>query len=226
MKQMISNCAGIALTLSMTGFSTSVMAQSSAAATFGKAPSGMMTRDELRTCMNLQRTIDAKAKAMDQDNAKMQADKDNITASTSELETLRTDLAKQRDDFTRADNTVRENTKKLQAWNKELHQIAASPNSASQEKKKQVENDYANLSKDNKQVMAQRDTTYKTYSLGAKQFNIKATSLEKQVSGWNAQDKQFTTEVNTLAKMRTDYASACTNRPFLEADRAAVKAGK
>ena len=84
----------------------------------------------------------------------------------------------------------------------------------------------SDLSAQNKKVMAERDDIYKKYTEGAKQYNAKAASLEKQVRDWTGQNKKFDSEAAALVKMRTDYASGCTNRPFLEADRAAVKAGQ
>ena len=189
-------------------------------------PGSMMTRDELRNCFKLEKTIDTKAKTADQTGVKLQADKDGITATTADLDALRETLGKQREGLVTSDTRVRDNAKKLQGWNQELHRIAAAPDSVPVATRKKIEADYASLSAENKKVMAERDDLYKKYTEGAKQYNAKATSLEKQVKDWTGQNKKFNDDAAALVKMRSDYAAGCTNRPFLEADRAAVKAGQ
>lgn len=189
-------------------------------------PSGMMTRDELRNCFKLEKTIDSQAKAADQTGTKLQSEKDGITATTADLDALRDELGKQREALGASDGKVRENANKLQGWNQELHRIAAAPDSVPVATRKKIEADYADLSKQNKTLMAERDTIYKKYTEGAKKYNANAATLEKQIKDWTAKNKKFNDDAAALVKMRTDYASGCTNRPFLEADRAAVKAGQ
>ena len=186
----------------------------------------MMTRDELRNCFKLEKTIDNRSKASDQTGTKLQSEKDGITATTADLDNLRVELGNQREALTASDSKVRENAKKLQGWNQELHRIAAAPDSVPAATRKKIESDYADLSTTNKKVMAERDAIYKKYTEGAKKYNQNAASLEKQIKDWTAQNKKFNDDTASLVKMRSDYASACTNRPFLEADRAAVRAGQ
>lgn len=190
------------------------------------ASKGMMTRDELRACMQLQEKIRDRSAAIDAAKPAMETERQRIEPAKAELAALRAEVEAKKDQVKKADDAVREFSAVIDQWNADVKEAEESPMKSAERRKKELQSQQPGLVARNKELLKSREDKFKEYEVAIAQFNERGKVLEGDILGWNQRNKKLADEADSVSELRDDYGADCSGRRFREEDEAAIKQGK
>lgn len=207
---------------------SSALAQTAAvkAADQQGAANRLMTRDELRACMNLQDEIKAKAVAVQATQKIMAQEKQELTPARDGLKPLRDDVEKYSNLFKKTDADVRDHAKRIDQWNAEMKEVEESSMRSAEQRKKQLQKEQPGLVARNNELIAAREQQYKLYEAAVERFNTRGKGLEASVQDWNERNERLADDADKVLDLREKYAQECSRRRFREEDEQAIRQGK
>jgi chromosome segregation ATPase len=196
------------------------------------APSGtsrLLTRDELRACLNQRdaltkrlNELDAARAALDTERVAIQQERAAVTAEREAMVGMRDAVA--------ALNAKTEAFKRdVDAWNADVKQFnesrPTSPAVAQQRQKDLNERGtalqarQASLETERKDLLARGDEAVKA-------FNAKVEAAERKVADWNERNKKLNADVDATQQERKTWVTECGERRYREDDEKAILSGR
>ena len=224
-------CIFLAATASLVAAQTAPVKPSAKPAdkTLGGKPAGsgkLMTRDELRTCLKRLddvnqsgRSVEAQRPSLDRQREELRASGETLKADRAEVERL---LAAVREWEVR----VRAHAVDIEAFNKRSASLTELPRGEQQKITEELKLERERLQKVRDALSVDEAKVVPAYQSTTKSYNDRAVARDAEVNDWNARN---TASVDAAAKQQESRAlwlNECANRPYLEDDEKAVKAGK
>jgi hypothetical protein len=181
----------------------------------GRGGGPILTRDELRACMNQQASIrtrladiDAQREQLDKDKQAIAADQDSIRAEHAAIKAFQQEVA----DF----------NARMKAFN------AKPPEGDEGEKLRQQLKAEQEELKNEEQALQAKKTELKSNDQAGrvKAFNDKATALGARIDDWNERNKAWNERAKAIDDERSGWVTACADRRYREDDEIAIKNGK
>jgi len=200
-----------------------------AAKTLGGKTAGsgkVMTREELRSCMKRLEDVNAQAKAieaqrpsLDREREALKIDGEALTAERAEVDRL---LSVVREWETR----MRAHAVEIETFNKRSTAAKDAPRKDQEKMIEALNGDRERLQKTRDALTAEQARVVPAYQASVKSYNERAAPRDAKVADWNERNNAA---VDASVKQQEDRAlwlNECANRPYLEDDETAIKAGK
>ncbi len=194
----------------------------------GKAPAGgkLMTRDELRNCLGRLddfnarvKDIEAQGQALERERLELKAAGDGLLAEHANLERQ---LAVVRE----WESRMRAYAVDVESFNRRNVEAQAAPRIQQEKLAKDLTTERDRLEMVRATLAADEARLVLPYKSAATSYNERALARDAKGADWNARNAA---SVDASVKQQEDRAlwlKECANRPYLEDDEAAIKAGK
>jgi chromosome segregation ATPase len=194
----------------------------------GKAPSGgkLMTRDELRSCLKRLEEVNARIKEIDAQRQLLDRERSELSTAGDVLLAERANLDRQLTAVREWEARARAQAVEVENFNKRSAEMQAAPRSQQEKLAKELATDRERLEKSRDTLAADEARLVPSYRAAAATYNERALARDARVTDWNARNGAT---VDASVKQQEDRAlwlNECANRPYLEDDETAIKAGK
>lgn len=193
----------------------------------GKAASGkLLTRDELRVCLQRLDTINTGSKDLEQRRIALDAEKAEIgkggESLKAELAEVNVKLAAVREWEGRSATHGSE----VEAYNKRMKALDEMTRNQRESALVELNAERERLTKARAVIDADVARVLPVYQDAAKAYNQKALARDALIVSWNERNKALNDDALKFDEERQSWLGECANRPYREDDEIAIKAGK
>jgi DNA repair exonuclease SbcCD ATPase subunit len=201
--------------------------------TFGAGKPGgkLLTRDELRACMALQKQMQTQASDLEAQKAPLQQEKVALQQAGDALAADREALERNRQ-ATAAPFQAKADAhgQRIEAFNKKSAELAALEKQGSLGKSEklrgQLETEQSELRKNEEALRAEMDALNKTNADAASAMNARVAEHEQKVRAWNQRNDALTASIESHRTSDDRWASQCSDRRYDELDEIAIRQGR
>jgi chromosome segregation ATPase len=194
----------------------------------GKAPAGgkLMTRDELRTCLKRLDEIKQSGKDIEAQRPALDRERDELKASGEVLKAERAEVDRLLASVRAWETKMRAHAVEVESFNKRSAAVKDAPSDDQEKLVEELKRERDQLQKSRDALAAEEVSVVPVYKATTKAYNERAVARDAKVTDWN---KRNTAAVDASMKQQEAHAlwlNECANRPYLEDDELAIKAGK
>lgn len=197
--------------------------------TLGGATAGsgkLMTREELRTCLKRLDEVNQSAKDLEALRPQLDRERDELKASGEAVKTERADLDRQLAVVREWEGRVRAHSADIEAYNKRNAAASEAPRNQAEKLSEELKAERDRLQKQRETLGADEAKLVAPYQANAKAHNERAAARDAKVVDWNARNVAAVDASIKQQEGRALWLNECANRPYLEDDEIAIKAGK
>ena len=197
----------------------------------GKPGGKLLTRDELRACMALQKQMQTRASDLESQKAPLQQEKAALKQAGDALAADREALERNRQ-ATAAPFQAKADAhgQRIEAFNQKSAELAALEKLGSRGKseklRNQLETDQVELKKNEEALRAEMDALNKANADAVTAMNARIAEHEQKVRAWNERNDALTASIEAHRTSDDRWASQCADRRYDELDEIAIKQGK
>jgi chromosome segregation ATPase len=194
----------------------------------GSAAGGgkMMTRDELRSCLKRLDDLNQNAKALEAQRPGLDSERDELKAAGEALKTERAELDRQFQPVNEWQGKARAHTADVEAFNKRNAAVAQAPRNEQEQLVRELKLERDRLEKAREGLAAEEARIVPDYKALAAAHNEKVRARDARAIDWNARNAAVVDAAAKQQEARATWLGECGNRPYLEDDEKAIKAGK
>lgn len=194
----------------------------------GKPPAGgkLMTRDELRTCLKRLDDLNASIKDIEAHRLLLDRERAELTAAGDALLAERADVDRQVAGVREWESKMRAHAVDVEAYNKRNAEAQAATRIQQERMAKDLAADRERLEKTRETLAADEARLVPPFKAAATSYNERALARDVKVADWNARNAAAGDASVKQQEDRALWLNECANRPYLEDDEVAVKAGK
>ena len=194
----------------------------------GKAAGGgkLMTRDELRGCLKRLDEVNQAAKGIDSARPALDSERDALKASGEALRAERTELDRKLVAVREWEGRVRAHAVEIEAFNQRSAAVERAPRNQQEKLFEELKGDRERLLKTHEMMAADKAVLVPAYRESEKSYNEHAVVHDAKVSAWNQRKSAIDAQSVAQQEAHALWRNECFNRPYLEDDEMAVKAGK
>lgn len=194
----------------------------------GKAATGgkLMTREELRTCLKRLEEVNQAGKDVEAQRPPLDRERDELKASGEVLKVEAAQLQAQLAVIREWEVRVRAQGAEVEAFNKRSAALQDAPRNQQEKLAEELKADRERLEKQRLALGAEEAKLVPDYRAGTKAYNERVTTRDAKVTDWNARNAASVDAAAKQQEARALWLSECANRPYLEDDEKAIKAGK
>ena len=194
----------------------------------GKAPAGgkLMTRDELRTCLKRLDDVNQSGKDIEALRPQLDREREELRASGEALKTERAEVDRLLATVREWETRMRAHAVEIEDFNKRSAAVQEAPRNQQEKMVEDLKDDRERLQKAREALSADEAKLVPVYQSSAKTYNERATARDAKVADWNARNTAAVDASVKQQEARALWLNECANRPYLEDDEKAIKAGK
>jgi chromosome segregation ATPase len=194
----------------------------------GKTASGgkLMTRDELRICLKRLDEVNQAIKDVEALRPPLDRERDELKTSGEALKTERAELDRQLATVREWEAKTRTLAADVETFNKRSAAVADAPRKEQEKLTEELKVERERLTKVRTTLTTDEATLVPAYQNAAKAYNERATARDAKVEDWNRRNRAAIDAAQKQEEARALWLNECANRPYLEDDEKAVKAGK
>lgn len=194
----------------------------------GNAAGGgkLMTRDELRTCLKRLDDVNQGGKDIEALRPVLDRERDELKVSGEALKTERTAIDAQLVSVREWEGKMRAHAADIEAFNKRSAAVSEAPRNQQEKITAELTADRERLQKDREVLGADEARLVPVYRANAQAYNERAVARDAKVTDWNARNTAAVDASVKQQEARALWLNECANRPYLEDDEKAIKAGK
>lgn len=201
----------------------------SAGKTLGGSTAGsgkLMTRDELRTCLKRLDDLNKEVKDIETRRPLLDRERDELKASGELLKAERAELDRQLAAVREWENRIRAHRAEVESFNQRSAALQEAPRNQQEKLAEELKDDRERLQKAREALATEEATLVPAYQNTVKTYNERATLRDAKVADWNQRNGAAVDAAVKQQEARALWLNECANRPYLEDDEKAVKAGK
>ena len=197
--------------------------------TLGGKPTGsgkLMTRDELRTCLKRLADVNQSGRDVEAQRPALDREREELKTAGEVLKTERAEVDRLLGAVRDWEGRVRAHAVDIESFNKRSASVAELPRGEQQKVTDELAAERDRLQKVREALAVDEAKLVPVYQATTKAYNERAIARDTKVNDWNARN---TASVDAAAKQqegRALWLNECANRPYLEDDEKAIKAGK
>ena len=197
--------------------------------TLGGKPTGsgkLMTRDELRTCLKRLADVNQSGRDVEAQRPALDREREELKTAGEVLKTERAEVDRLLGAVRDWEGRVRGHAVDIESFNKRSASVAELPRGEQQKVTDELAAERDRLQKVREALAVDEAKLVPVYQATTKAYNERAIARDTKVNDWNARN---TASVDAAAKQqegRALWLNECANRPYLEDDEKAIKAGK
>jgi chromosome segregation ATPase len=194
----------------------------------GKTPAGgkLMTRDELRTCLKRLDDLNASIKDIEARRLLLDRERAELTAAGDALLAERADVDRQMAGVREWESKMRAHAVEVEAYNKRNAEALSATRIQQERMAKDLAADRERLEKTRETLAADEARLVAPFKAAATSYNERASARDAKVADWNTRNTAASDASVKQQEDRALWLNECANRPYLEDDEAAIKAGK
>ncbi len=228
--------ACIAVTASVWAQTTPKSAAKAASAAAGKTLSlgtgggggPLLTREELRACLNQEASIRSRRADLDTDRAALDKEKESITADRDAMSAERAPIDEVKQKVAELNARMKAYADQVKSWNERVSDFNTSPPSGAKGDKMRdaLNAEREDLQKQQKVLEADKAKLSEESQGKIRDYNVKASALEARVDDWNKRNRAWSETAKSLEAERSGWVTSCADRRYREDDEIAIKKGK
>ena len=194
----------------------------------GKAASGgkLMTRDELRSCLKRLDGVNQSGKTIEVQRPALDREREELTQSGEALKAERADVDRRLALVREWEARMRAHAAEIEGYNKRSVEVQEAPRNRQNAMVEALKVDRERLQKTRDTLAAEEALLVPAYQGSVKDFNEHASARDAKVADWNLRNAAALDAAIKHEETRALWLNECANRPYLEDDETAIKAGK
>jgi len=198
----------------------------------GKPGGKLLTRDELRACMQMQADMKSGGATLERDKAELQREKAALQQAGEALKAEKEALERSRQEVSAAfkakADAHAERIAEFNRKNAELTEIEKKENrgNRAERMRRDMEKEHKELKSADEALRTEMDALNRSNAEAATALNAKAAAHEQNVRNWNDRNDAFTTRVSDHRNVDDRWSSNCADRRYDELDEIAIKQGR
>jgi chromosome segregation ATPase len=199
------------------------------AGTATKAGSPILTRNELRACLNQEESLRVRLEAQDKGRVPLDDEKTAISTDQAALRADRAavdDVMKKGEEFKTRQSAY---VAKVNDWNTRVqahNEDKGARNNAYEQNSQRLTREKAELEKERTELVAEGERWNATMRPVVDAYNTKAKALDARVTAWNERNAKWNDTTRALESERQAWVGTCADRRYREDDEKAIRAGK
>lgn len=186
----------------------------------------LMTRDELRSCLKRLEGINQATKGIDAARPALDSERDALKVSGEVLKAERVALDLKLAAVREWEVRVRAHAVEIETFNQRSAAQQEVPRDQREKALQDLKGEREKLQKTREALAADEAVLVPAYRDSAKTYNERAVARDAKVVDWNQRNTAAADASATQQEARALWLNECANRPYLEDDEIAVKAGK
>lgn len=218
--------------LAATALALPAPAQTGATKSLGTAQGSgkLLTREQLRTCLDQQKTLGARKTTLQAERDKLDGERDQFERDEAALAADREAIDKLKasaEDLNRRSQAL---TQQIADYNERASKFQAQGASLSgpavERQQQALERDKAALDKRSKELDAERSSFQPKAEQLGKTYNERVDQRNRSADDWNARSAQFKRASQAFDADLQDWRGDCEGRPYREDDEKAILSGR
>ncbi|NBQ90205.1 MAG: hypothetical protein EBS47_04470 [Betaproteobacteria bacterium] len=188
----------------------------------------VMTRDELRVCLQRNDDLKVRAKELDDQAGVINAERPQIEQMLEGIRADRANLEGRAARIREFQPKMAAYAQKVEAFNKRMGELNGKERMTTSERRQldELRLQIPDLDAERKALNEERDRLLDGYEEGVKAFAGKAKAAEDRAADWNQRKTRHTQDTEDLTAASADWRRDCADRPYREDDEKAIRAGK
>jgi len=183
-------------------------------------------RDELRSCLKRLDAVNQDIKQLEAQRPQLDRERDELKAAAEVLKNERAELDRQLIPVREWENKVRAHSADIEAFNTRNDGLAQAPRNQQDKLIQELKVERERLEKVREGLAADEARLIPAYKASAAAHNERVTARDAKVTDWNARNAAAVDASAKQQDARALWLNECANRPYLEDDEKAIKAGK
>jgi predicted nucleic acid-binding Zn-ribbon protein len=195
----------------------------------GKSGSGkIMTREELRACMNRQQELAASKTALDTRTQALQVEREAVEKQTAEVKAEQDVLMGRKGDVDGLNARMAAFSAKAKDYRERRADFEAADRTGpgADRERRLLDKEADELNKEQNALNAERDRVVGGSEQSVAAFNARVEQQQRAAQAWNEKSKQLTADQEAYEDRRVEWLDECANRRYREDDEKAIRAGK
>ena len=200
-----------------------------AAKTLGGGTAGagkLMTRDELRSCMKRLDELNTSGKEIEAQRPLLDSERAELQKSGEALRAERAELDRRLAAVREWEGKLRVHSADVEAFNKRSAAMSELPRGQQDKLAEELKIERERLERSRGALSAEEAQLVPAYQTKATAHSERALARDAKVTAWNARNVAAVDASVKQEEARALWLSDCANRPYLEDDEKALKAGK
>lgn len=186
----------------------------------------LLSREELRSCLKRLDDLNVAAKDLDAQRPALDRERDELKAAGDTLKTERAEVDSRLATVREWEGRMRHHAGEIEVFNKRSAALQEAPRGQQEGLMAQLTADRERLQKAREALAAEEAGVVPAYQAQAKAYNERALVRDAKVTEWNARNAAAVDASVKQQESRALWLNECANRPYLEDDEKALKAGK
>ena len=186
----------------------------------------LMSREELRSCLKRLEGLNVAAKDLDAQRPVLDRERDELKIAGEALKAERAEVDNRLGAVREWEGRIRSHASEIEAFNKRSAAVQEAPRGQQESLMTQLNADRERLQKVRESLATEEAGLVPAYQSQAKAYNERALARDAKVNDWNARNATAVEASVKQQEARALWLNECANRPYLEDDEKAIKAGK
>lgn len=193
----------------------------------GSGSSGkLMSRDELRACLKRLDGLNLAVKELDAQRPALDRERDELKTAGDALRAERAEVDSRLAVVREWEGRMRSHASEIESFNQRSSAVQEAPRGQQEGLLAALNLDRERLQKVRQSLGAEEASLVPAYQAQAKGYNERALARDAKVTDWNARNTIAVEASVKQQEARALWLNECANRPYLEDDEKAIKAGK
>lgn len=188
----------------------------------------IMTREELRVCLQRNDELKARSKEIDDRAIAINNERPEIERALDSIRADRAGVEARAAELKAFEPRMLDYRKRVEAFNARMTELGGMQRMTRTEGREleDLRKQIPVLEAERVALNQDRERLVSAYEEGAKAFTAKAKGAEDRAADWNQRKAKHTQETQDIATAAADWQRECGDRPYREDDEKAIRAGK
>lgn len=186
----------------------------------------LMSREELRSCLKRLDDLNVAVKDLEALRPSLDRERDELKAGGDALKAERAEVDSRLVAVREWEVRMRSHGSEIEAFNKRSAALQEAPRGQQDSLAAQLNGERERLQKAREALGTEEAGLVPAYQSQAKAYNERALARDAKVTDWNARNAAAVDASVKQQEARLLWLNECANRPYLEDDEKAIKAGK
>ncbi len=188
----------------------------------------IMTREELRVCLQRNDDLKARSKEIDDGAIAINNERPEIERALDSIRADRAAVEARAAELKAFEPRMLDYRKRVETFNARMSELSGLQRMTRTEGREleDLRKQIPALEAERVALNQDRDRLVSAYEEGAKAFTAKAKGAEDRAADWNQRKAKHTQDTQDIATAAADWQRECGDRPYREDDEKAIRAGK
>jgi chromosome segregation ATPase len=192
----------------------------------GAGTGPMLTREELRSCLNRRETLAARRAEIETARAPLDAEKAALLQAQEALKTERAKVDGVRQSIDEMNQRFKAHADRVAAFNDRNKALAELAPPAREREIRALEQERAALEQARQTLEGERAALAASVEQTVEAYKVRASALDQQVNDWNQRNGVLADRATVVNAERDAWAGECADRRYREEDELAIRRGQ